>query len=673
MFNFPWRKTAASQIKNSAPQVQVKAITSRDISSAQVQDLDFGQGQTQLVLAFVSPNLNFADTAKQLKEAMPFAKHVVAMMTAGELGGKVEQGLYHHTDDGWDNIVLQSFACNVFEDISITQIPLHCLDIKQGKLQLTVEERIKRIEQELSNVRVPFSINYLDTIALTFFDGLSASENFFVQALYKTGKFPCYFIGGSAGGKLDFQQADIAVDGQIVANSACVIFAKLAPMVRYGILKTHNFEPTSFSFVVAEAESATRTVKATIDETTMMLKTPVEILCEHFGCQAENLQDALQGYTFGIQIGEQIYIRSISNIDVDNGYLGFFCDFSFGERVYLMKARDFNDATDKDYQQFIRGKPKAPFAMLANDCILRRLNNSQALSSVHSFDKLPGVAGFSTFGEFLGVHQNETLTALYLYQVEAGEKFQDDYADNFPLYYSNFKGHFLETELNSLKQMSRLQQRTINDLSRYKELLSTLLESFQGVAEFATNSSVILQAIQDQFTSLAQEVQEQAEHSQDLQSYVEALKVNSNKIQDILGVIDGIAGQTNLLALNAAIEAARAGENGRGFAVVADEVRNLSNSTQKSLSSTGNTVNNVYTSIDSIKEVIETTVSLMSSVSHSSDGLSEEVNKMQVLSAEASANIESSVKNIESVQAEMEQIDRDVNTIIKLTTNKNPY
>ncbi|MEY2683742.1 MAG: hypothetical protein RJA09_886, partial [Pseudomonadota bacterium] len=139
------------------------------------------------------------------------------------------------------------------------------------------------------------------------------------------------------------------------------------------------------------------------------------------------------------------------------------------------------------------------------------------------------------------------------------------------------------------------------DLSNRTEQQASALQ--QTSAQMDVLGSAVRQNADNAGTasSLADEASGVAEQGgQVVTQVVDAMRgiqSSSQKIADIIGVIDGIAFQTNILALNAAVEAARAGEQGRGFAVVAAEVRSLA---QRSASAAREIKDLIQASVDQV-------------------------------------------------------------------------
>ena len=118
-----------------------------------------------------------------------------------------------------------------------------------------------------------------------------------------------------------------------------------------------------------------------------------------------------------------------------------------------------------------------------------------------------------------------------------------------------------------------------------KQMLTTTREmasNTQHAADSAASVRGQADASLEMMSNTTQRIRVLGQELLQSRTVTESLEHASNRIGDILAVIQGISEQTNLLALNAAIEAARAGTQGRGFAVVADEVRALANRTQLS-------------------------------------------------------------------------------------------
>jgi len=607
----------------------------------------FLEQDPKLILGFLSPDLDFETLSRELARKCGDIPLVLSS-TAGELCNSslgAGQPLYHSSEEDRSNIVLLCFSSSVVSDVDIHSIEL----FDPG---LDPKGRTSQILHEFDRFQPAFPLRPDNCVAYTLIDGLSGSESFFMEAAYESGKLPCLIIGGSAGGKLDFQNTWLYNNHETVQNKAVVTLIRFREDIRLGVLKSQNFKLSPYSLTVAQADPVRRTISSVVRNDTGELGDAISELCRHFRCDEAALEGKLRNYSFAITIDDDIYVRSISGINYETREISFYCDLDFGDELFLVENTDFVQSIERDYQQFRKNKGGVLLGGLFNDCILRRLYNQDRLGQVTCFDDVT-IAGFSTFGELLGVNINQTLTALMFYRVREGDEFHDEYLDNYINKYSAFKGFFLKRKLNQINHIMMMKDRVWNTSMKSIELLSGVIETCSGKA---LENEELLGSINRRFKELIDSIEDSGEKGQTIGEELAKLSWNTDKIQNILREIVEITGQTNILGFNASIEAARAGQAGRGFAVIAREVKILADKTDASANGSKDSIKSLISSLDVLRIQSERIINTQKEARTNSLSLKEDIYLLAENSSAIERNITGNVSEIKQLKSNLDRM-----------------
>jgi methyl-accepting chemotaxis protein len=238
----------------------------------------------------------------------------------------------------------------------------------------------------------------------------------------------------------------------------------------------------------------------------------------------------------------------------------------------------------------------------------------------------------------------------------------------------NFKGSFgqLQSNINTVAdQLSKLISQIQETSGSLKTATSEILSGANDLSERSTRqasaigeTSATIKNLSETVGENTKEANKAMQHADDVRqtaeqggevmtnasSAMERITSSSEKISNIIGMIDSIAFQTNLLALNASVEAARAGEAGKGFAVVAVEVRRLAQSAAQASSEVKALIEQSATEVgEGTRLVSEATEKLQKMV--------EAARKNNELMASIAKNSSAQTNAIDEIKAAVAQID----------------
>jgi methyl-accepting chemotaxis protein len=206
----------------------------------------------------------------------------------------------------------------------------------------------------------------------------------------------------------------------------------------------------------------------------------------------------------------------------------------------------------------------------------------------------------------------------------------------------------MKTTAVDLLRLSETSSTRANGMVRASHETSTNVEN----AAIATNQlSGSVKEISDQVIQTANVVRHAVNKTKSTNDVFVGLTHETQKIGDVVKLIQQIAAQTNLLALNATIEAARAGDAGRGFAVVASEVKSLAVQTAKATEVISGQIVAVQASTTGAVEEIQDIEKYMNEISAYAGGVSTAIEQQSASTREISTGVTNAAQETSKIVA----------------------
>jgi methyl-accepting chemotaxis protein len=189
--------------------------------------------------------------------------------------------------------------------------------------------------------------------------------------------------------------------------------------------------------------------------------------------------------------------------------------------------------------------------------------------------------------------------------------------------------------------------------------LRTSSEAFENVAIASTAAEEMSKSIAEinhQLARATDVVRAATAEAQATNDDIAGLAQAAQKIDDVVKLIQSVAGQTNLLALNATIEAARAGAAGKGFAVVASEVKALAVQTAKATDVIATQIAEVQSSTQSAVRAIGSISNRVQDIQQFTAAIASAVEEQHASTSQISSNVGTAAAGTKSVVAVLEQV-----------------